>query len=132
MLIRGREHEFWEMFMKEECYDPMSIEPVALEHWIGCAKSPGTLRGILETYRAAFKNAEINKEIAKTKLTIPVLTIGAPEFFGPKVRESALTWAQNVARSELFEECGHSLALEKPERLANTLTQFFLEDAEAK
>ena len=114
------------MFMKQECYNPAMIEPKALDHWIECVKQPGGLRGILETYRSAFKSAEVNRELAKKKLTIPVMTIGAPEFFGPKVRENALQFAEEVQRSEIFEECGHSLALEKPERLAKTLREFML------
>lgn len=126
MLIQGHEYEFWEMFMKQECYNPTMIEPKALNHWIDCVKQPGCLRGILETYRSAFKNAEINTELAKTKLKMPVMTIGAPEFFGPKVRDCALSFAENVVKSEIFEECGHSLALEKPERLAESLKAFFL------
>ncbi|KAK0284712.1 hypothetical protein LTR91_011061 [Friedmanniomyces endolithicus] len=126
MLIQGHEREFWEMFMKQECYNPAMIEPKALDHWIECVKQPGGLRGILETYRSAFQSAKVNRELAKTKLTIPVMTIGAPEFFGPKVRENALQFAEEVQRSEIFEECGHSLALEKPERLAKTLREFML------
>lgn len=127
MLIQGHEREFWEMFIKQECYNPCMIEPKALDHWIECVKQPGTLRGILETYRAGFKNGEINQELAKTKLTIPVMTIGAPEFFGPTVKECADKFAENVVKSEIYEECGHSLALEKPERLAKDLIGFFLE-----
>ncbi|KAK5999293.1 hypothetical protein QM012_005618 [Aureobasidium pullulans] len=33
MLIQGHEHEFWEMFMRQECYNPTAIEKAALEHW---------------------------------------------------------------------------------------------------
>jgi len=60
------------------------------------------------------------------KLTLPVMTIGAPEFFGLTVREGILRLAERVERSEIFEECGHSLALEKPVRLAEALKEFFL------
>jgi len=126
MLINGHEREFWEMFMKQECYNPSSIEPLALDHWVDCVKQPGCLRGILETYRAGFKNGAINREIAEKKLTIPVMTIGAPEFFGPTVRECAQKFASNIVKSELYEECGHSLALEKPQRLADDLKAFIL------
>ena len=31
-----------------------------------------------------------------------------------------------MERSEIFEECGHSLALEQPVRLAGALKEFFL------
>ena len=126
MLVAGKEREFWEMFIKQECYNPSAIEEKALSHWVECAKQPGGNTGIFDTYRSVFKNAEINMELAKKKLTIPVMTVGAPEFFGPKVRENMLKVAEQVGRSEIFEACGHSLALEKPERLAEMLKSFML------
>ena len=64
--------------------------------------------------------------MAKTPLEMPVMTIGAPEFFGPQVAENARAFASNVEQSELFEECGHSLALEAPDRLAKSLLKFML------
>lgn len=114
--------------MKQECYNPSAIEPKALNHWIECVKQPGCLRGILETYRAGLKNGDIHHRMLKEggKLTLPIMTIGAPEFFGPQVEEHMLQVAEKVDRSELFEECGHSLALEKPERLAKCLLEFML------
>ncbi|KAK4974831.1 hypothetical protein LTR66_011006 [Elasticomyces elasticus] len=127
MLITGHEYEFWESFIKQECYSPTAIEPKALNHWIECVKQPGALRGVLETYRAGFLNGDLNVELAKKKLTIPVMTIGAPEFFGPTVRENALKFSEDVVRSEIFQECGHSLALEAPDRLAKSLREFMLE-----
>lgn len=117
-----------EMFMKQECFNPSAIEPKALDHWIECVKQPGCLRGILETYRAGLKNGDIHREMLKKggKLTLPIMTIGAPEFFGPQVKDHILQVAEKVDRSELFEDCGHSLALEKPERLARCLREFML------
>jgi pimeloyl-ACP methyl ester carboxylesterase len=128
MLIAGHEREFWEMFMKQECYNPTAIEPVALNHWVECVKAPGALRGILETYRAGLKNGELHRELLEKggKLTLPIMTIGAPEFFGPTVKDGILKLAEGVERSEIFEECGHSLALEQPVRLAGALKEFFL------
>jgi pimeloyl-ACP methyl ester carboxylesterase len=128
MLIQGHEREFWEMFMKQECYNPTRIEPRALDHWIDCVRQPGGLRGILETYRAGFRNGEINRRLVQEKLSIPVMTIGAPEFFGPQVEKCARKFASKVVRSKVYEECGHSLALEKPERLAQDLMEFFLNE----
>lgn len=73
------------------------------------------------------KNARINQELKKTKIAMPVLTIGAPEFFGNLVKDEMLKVAEDVERSEVFEECGHSLALEAEDRLANLLRKFMLE-----
>lgn len=47
-------------------------------------------------------------------------------FFGPLVEEQMNAAASNVVISEVFENCGHSLSLEQPERLANLLKKFAL------
>ena len=60
------------------------------------------------------------------KLTLPIMTVGAPEFFGHLVREEMLMVAEDVQRSAIFEECGHSLALEAEVRLADMLVDFML------
>ncbi len=126
MLITGREREFWEFWIKAETYNPTAISEEALSEWIGCLKAPGGLRGCLETYRAAMKNARNNAELKRTKLTLPIMTVGAPEFFGPLVEEQMLKVSEGVARSAVFEECGHSLALEAEGRLAAMLRDFML------
>lgn len=69
---------------------------------------------------------QVNSELAQNKLTLPVMTIGAPEFFGANVRAEMLMVAENVQRSAIFEEYGHSLALEAEVRLADMLIDFML------
>ncbi|MFB2550002.1 alpha/beta fold hydrolase [Ensifer soli] len=127
MLIAGRERAFWEFWIKAETWNPNAITDEAISEWIARLSAPGGLRGCLETYRAGLKNARINEELIKTKLTLPIMTIGAPEFFGTLVRDQMERVSQGVTRSEVFEECGHSLALEAPERLARALTEFMLD-----
>lgn len=80
MLIAGHEEEFWSYWMKAETWNPNAISDECIKEWISHIKAPGGLRGVLETYRAAFKNAEINAELKKQKIKMPVMTIGAPEF----------------------------------------------------
>jgi len=104
----------------------MAIAEEAIDEWISKLKAPGGLRGCLETYRAGLENARINKELKQNKLTLPILTIGAPEFFGELVEEQMLKVADKVDRAEVFQECGHSLALEADERLADLLREFML------
>lgn len=79
MLIAGKEDEFWTHFMLAESNNPNKIEEVARLEFIKYAKQPGGTHGILQTYRSAFRNAELNKEWTKKKLTCPVMTVGAPE-----------------------------------------------------
>lgn len=126
MLITGREREFWEFWIKAETYNPYSISDEAIDEWISCLKAPGGLRGCLESYRAGLKNARINNELTKTKITQPVLTVSATEFFGPLIADHMRQFAENVERSEVFDECGHSLAIEAEHKLANLLREFML------
>lgn len=126
MLITGREREFWEFWIKAETWNPNAISDEAITEWIARLSAPGGLRGCLETYRAGLKNARINKELKKTKLTLPIMTVGAPEFFGPLVEDQMRKVATGVERAEIFEECGHSLAWEAEHRLAKKLIEFML------
>jgi pimeloyl-ACP methyl ester carboxylesterase len=127
MLITGREREFWEFWIKAETWNPYAISEEAITEWISCLKAPGGLRGCMETYRAGLKNGRINKELKKNKLSLPIMTVGAPEFFGPLVEEQMLKVAEKVERAEVFEQCGHSLALEAEHRLATMLREFMLQ-----
>lgn len=124
-LIQGKEREFWEWWMRAEMWNPNALGEEAVAEWIQRLKEPGGLRGTLETYRAGLTNARINRELAKDKLDIPVLTIGAPEFSNTGVEACMKQLCSNIEKSVIFEECGHSLALEAPERLAKELIDFF-------
>lgn len=145
MLITGREEAFWTFFMEAECYNPIALSRQAIGEWTGLARGPGGLRGILETYRAGLVNGEsallvcsctglrlmsflagqINRQLVPDKLAMPVMTIGSPEFFGYLVKPEMEMAASNVSQSYIFEECGHSLALEAEVRLADALVGFF-------
>lgn len=127
MLISGKEREFWSHWMKAETYDPTAISNEAIDEWIARVSEPGGLRGVLETYRATLKNAEINQELKQDTLTMPILTIGSVEFFGDLVEEQMEIVADSVDRAEVFDKCGHSLALEADDRLADLLREFMLE-----
>lgn len=54
------------------------------------------------------------------------MAVGAPEFFGPLVEEQMARLSSGVEKSAVFEECGHSLALEAEDRLAAMLKGFML------
>ena len=126
MLITGREREFWEFWIKSETWNPTAITDEAINEWVARLMAPGGLRGCLETYRAGLKNARINQELGQHKLALPIMTVGAPEFFGPLVEDQMLKVSEGVKRAAVFEECGHSLAWEAEDRLATMLCEFML------
>jgi pimeloyl-ACP methyl ester carboxylesterase len=124
MLIQGREEIFWSTWIKNETFDPSSISDEAVAEWVRCASAPGGLRGIFEVYRAHFENAKQTVEWAANKLEIPVLAISSQYF----MKEEPLRQMQQVARQVEYvelERCGHSMALEQPEKLAATMLEFF-------
>lgn len=123
MLITGKEREFWTWWMRAEMWSPSALPQDAVEEWVGHLSSPGGLRALLDTYRAPFANAETNRELADQPLEIPVLAIGAREFYGEHVGDQMLKVARDV-RVQVWDDCGHSLALEQPERLAVALREF--------
>ncbi|KAF2189245.1 alpha/beta-hydrolase [Zopfia rhizophila CBS 207.26] len=59
------------------------------------------------------------------RLTLPIITVGSPEFFGPLVKEEMLKVAESLERSAIF-ECGHSLGLKAEVKLVDILINFRL------
>lgn len=128
LLLQGHEYEFWEILLKASAYDPDSLDKEFLDDLKERFLAPGAMRGILETYRAELKNMKINKEIvAKGKLKLPVMTVGGMEFYGTTVKDYALRIFDSVERSEVIEECGHNLAIEQAEKLAEYIRGFMLD-----
>lgn len=125
MLITGKEKLFWETWMKNETYDPTAITEEDVNEWARTSAAPGGLRAIFEVYRATFKNIEDDKKWAEQKLTMPVLAVGSQYFIGEENRRQMERVAENVRYVEL--DCGHSMALERPEKLARELHNFFKE-----
>ena len=123
LLITGREKLFWSTWMKNETYDPSAIDETAVDEWARCSAAPGGLRAILEVYRATFKNIDDGNRWAKTKLMMPVLTIGSQYFVGEESRRQMERVCDHVKYVEL--DCGHSMALERPEKLAEAMREFF-------
>ena len=123
MLIEGREKVFWSTWMKNETYDPTAITEDCVDEWARTSAAPGGLRAIFEVYRATFENIELDGKWAEKKLTMPVLAVGSQYFIGDEVRRQMERVAEDVRYVEL--DCGHSMALERPEKLAGLLHDFF-------
>lgn len=76
-----------------------------------------------EIYRATLEDAEQNREAAKQKLTMPVLSVGGEEFIGKDDERQMREVADDVRGVTLPWE--HQLAEECPEQLAKTYPDFF-------
>lgn len=125
-LITGREKMFVSHFMRQQTYDPTGPDEDALEEYARRLSAPGALHAGIEYFRTHKIDAEHNREHAKTKLPMPVLTVGGTASFGANLEPEIKPLAENL-RSVMIDECGHYLAEEKPERVIEELLRFFNE-----
>ena len=122
-LIGGRERMFVDHFMRQQTYDPDGPDEDALDEYARCLAAPGALRGGIEYFRAHVLDAEHNRENARTKLRMPVMTMGGAASFGANLAPQVEPLVENL-RSVMIDECGHYLAEEQPEHVAEELLRF--------
>ena len=127
-LISGREPMFVDHFMRQQTYHPDGPEKQALDEYARCLAAPGALSGGIEYFRAHWIDAEHNRENAKTKLKMPVMTMGGTASFGANLKGQIEPLVEKL-HAVMIEECGHYLAEEQPARVADELLHFFAEQA---
>lgn len=128
MLLQGHECEFWDQLLKGSSYNPNAHSDELMNEYNDRFTSPGGMRGILETYRAEIKNMHINRELMEKngKLKHRVMTVGGMEFYGITVKDHALKIFESVEKDVVFRECGHHLAIEQDEKLAEAIIDFMI------
>ena len=82
------------------------------------------MRAGFEYYRAVFEDAKQNKEYAKEKLKIPILTIGGEAAIGNFNTTSFQRVANNVTGITL-PNTGHFIPEERPNFLTKQILDFF-------
>ncbi len=127
-LIAGREQMFVDHFMRQQAYDPNGLDVDALEEYARCLAAPGALRGGVAYFRAHQLDAVHNRENAKTKLPMPVMTIGGRASFGANLKGQVEPLVETLL-AVMIDQCGHYLAEEQPVRVAEELLRFFGERA---
>jgi pimeloyl-ACP methyl ester carboxylesterase len=121
--IQGRETEWVERFtdMMEYNKDGVTARDAAIYgHYL---KRPGHLRATMEWYRAFNQDVADNAVYAKTKLTMPVLALGAQYSWNDFVLDQVRGLATNVTGG-VIQDSGHWIWEEKPAELTNRLLTF--------
>lgn len=108
--------------------DRSRFHPEALSDYLRCAANPETIRGICEDYRAG---ATIDRKLdeddrGRRRIACPVLALWAGRdelgrWFD--VLETWRAWADDVRGRAV--DCGHFLAEERPDEVADELLAFF-------
>jgi pimeloyl-ACP methyl ester carboxylesterase len=130
-LIQGKEREYLSWFMKGLAYNPSAIKEEDIDVWASHAMSPGGLRGSFEHFRAFPTDAMQNKEIAKSKITTPVLALGGdiyPSLGGDVPGNFAYSSLQSLASNVTgitVPLSGHWIPEEQPKFVIDQLSKFF-------
>lgn len=126
-LVTGRERTYLKYFFTKYAYDKNAVGSDDLSEYVRHYSVPGALRAAFAHYRAFPQAIEQNKQYAKTKLQMPVLALGGESVLGDLVLKSLQKVAVNV-RGGAIPRCGHWIASERPDYLADQLIKFFGED----
>jgi pimeloyl-ACP methyl ester carboxylesterase len=125
MLLAGREREFLGQF----AFPAMSATPGAItdtdvDEFVRTYSRPDGWRGATGLYQSMLQEGdEIAALVAEHKLSIPVLAIGAG---GGELTFTTMSQvSSDPVRSVTLEGVGHYPALEAPDRVAQTLLDFF-------
>src|SRR5918995_506181 len=105
-------------------YNQSAITSEDREEYIKQYSKPGALRAGFEYYRAVFEDAQQNKEYAKEKLEMPILTIGGEAGIGNMTTASFQKIANNVTGITL-PNAGHFIPEERPNFLTKQILEFF-------
>ena len=123
-LIDGQENIYLNWFYDHYSYNQSAITSKDREEYIKQYSKPGALRAGFEYYRAIFEDAEQNKEYAKQKLNMPILTIAGEAGVGNLTTTSFQMVANNVTGITL-PNTGHFIPEERPNFLAKQILEFF-------
>jgi len=96
------------------------------EEYVRCYSRPGAMTSAFARYRGrgAGREVEYSKKHLARPLGVPVLAVGGERLFGAAVAQNLRHGASDV-RQEVFADCGHYVAEERPEELASLLLGFF-------
>jgi pimeloyl-ACP methyl ester carboxylesterase len=113
-LVAGRERIYLDRFWNEFAGDGSKIDEATRRHYAALYARPGAMRSAFAQFLAIDqKDADDNVKAMQTKLTMPVLAIGAEKAFGANVAlqmRNAATHVQEV----IVPGAGHWLMDEAP------------------
>jgi pimeloyl-ACP methyl ester carboxylesterase len=113
-LVAGRERIYLDRFWNELSARPASIDEATRQHYAALYARPGAMHAAFGQFAAFGQDAIDNKALlAKGKLTMPVLAIGADHSFGPGMADEVRFAASNVT-DQVIAGSGHWLMEEQP------------------
>ena len=129
-LVQGKEREYLSWFYQNEAYNSAAITQDAIDQYVSHYSAPGGMRAGFAYYKAIPQDTIQNLNFSKTKLTMPVLALGAGyhKYEGnvtlPLDIYSMKKLAQNVT-GIILPNTGHWIPEEQPNFITNLFNNFF-------
>ena len=130
-LVQGKEMMYLSWFYRNLAYNPSAITQTDINEFVSHYSAPGGMHAGFEYYRAFPQDAIQNINYSKTKLTMPVLALGAgyiPTFGGNITMPSIVYGMQKLAQNATgitVPNSGQWIPEEQPNFVIKILDNFF-------
>jgi pimeloyl-ACP methyl ester carboxylesterase len=123
-LVAGRERIFLDRFYNELSAHPEKIDEATRAHYAALYARPHAMHDALEQF-AAFPQDGIDNRalLAKGKLTLPILALGAEKSYGLTMKKNLDQVAVNV-RGGVVPDSGHWVMEEQPEATTRLIVAY--------
>ncbi|RZT16871.1 pimeloyl-ACP methyl ester carboxylesterase [Kribbella sp. VKM Ac-2569] len=119
-VLVGHEREYIEWFLRAGTVDGAGIGPELTDAFASAYTGTQALASAFEHYRAMPRTAqELTPLLRERRLNLPVLAIGAQPV-GPVLASQLSASADNLTAVQ-FDDCGHLIPLDAPDRLLAAL-----------
>ena len=123
-LVRGRERTFFERFWNDFAADKNhSIPEEDRRAYTAAYAAPGRMHAGFSYFESLPQTARDFAELSKTRLTMPVLSIGGEKSLGDALAAQAKLVGTNVT-TVVLKDAGHWILEEKPQETTDALRRF--------
>jgi len=123
-LVKGRERIYLDRFYNELSADPKKIDEATRNHYAALYARPHAMHDAFEQFKAFTQDATDNKALlAKGKLKMPVLALGAASSFGEGMGVELKFAAANVTAG-IVPASGHWIMEENPQATTKLVLDF--------
>ena len=123
-LVAGRERIYLDRFYNELSDDPKKIDEATRRHYAKLYARPHAMHDAFEQF-VAFPQDGIDNQalLAKGKLTMPILALGAEKSYGPTMADDLRQVATNVIGG-IVPDSGHWIMEENPDATTKLIVDF--------
>jgi len=123
-LVQGRERTFFERFWNDFAADKNhSIPEEDRRAYTAAYAAPGRMHAGFSYFESFPQTAKDFAELSKTRLTMPVLSIGGEKSLGDALAAQAKLVGTNVT-TVVLKDAGHWILEEKPQETTDALRRF--------